>query len=70
MAIVIEHVKRVFKLNDKELDDPNPNMSSEEVQDFYSLQHPEIASAKLVGPTQKEGGVLEYEFKTGIQTKG
>ena len=73
MALQIQGHKRVFKImKDKkevELPDPNPTMSIEEVQKFYSGKYPEINNSTAAGPTIV-GGNAEYSFKTAVGTKG
>lgn len=71
MALQQVQVTRIFKHNGKQLSDPDPSMSAEQVMDFYALSTPEIASAKLVGPEMNhETGEYVYEFKTSIASKG
>lgn len=73
MALEIKGIKRVFKLkkggNMLQLDDPNPDMSPNEVMDFYSMTYPELTTATLHGPVIEEDCAV-YEFKTTIGTKG
>lgn len=71
MALKITGLKRVFKLSDKkiELDDPNENMSPEDVQKFYSGKHPELTNATINGP-KIVGETAEYSFTTTVGTKG
>lgn len=71
MALQITGLKRVFKLSDKktELTDPNPNMSIEEVQKFYSGKYPELTNATINGPKVIEDKA-EYSFTATVGTKG
>lgn len=71
MALQITGLKRVFKLKDKkvELPDPNPTMSAEEVQKFYSGKYPELTNASINGP-KVVGDTAEYIFATTVGTKG
>lgn len=71
MALQITGLTRVFKLKDKktELADPNPNMSTEEVQKFYSGKYPELTNATIDGP-KIVGETAEYSFTTTVGTKG
>ncbi len=60
---------RKFEFNGVKLEDPDPNMSNEEVRDFYSTHYPELASAGIKGPFQSNGvDVWTFQIKTG--TKG
>jgi len=69
MALNIQNYKRVFKHGAIVLSDPNPNMSPEEVMNFYSNQYPELTTSNVHGP-KIEGGKAVYEFKTTVGTKG
>ena len=69
MALSINNCKRVFKLNNKTLSDPNPAMTPEEVMAFYSNQHPELVTSNVHGP-KIENDVAVYESKTTVGTKG
>ena len=65
----VSKLKRVFKHKDRILPDPDINMSTDDVLDFYSNQYPELNNSKVSGPTPKDD-VLEYEFSTSVGTKG
>ncbi len=70
MALRITGPNRVFKLSDKTvLEDPNQNMSPEDVQKFYSGKHPELTNATINGP-KIVGETAEYSFTTTVGTKG
>ena len=73
MALQITGHKRVFKIiKDKkevELPDPNPDMSIEDVQKFYSTKHPELNNSTVAGP-KVIGNNAEYKFSTTVGTKG
>lgn len=68
MALTVQ-TSRTFKLGDKELPDPNPNMTVKEVIKFYTGQHPELASASVPVP-KATGNTFVYEFNTKIEGKG
>ena len=51
------------------LDDPDGNLSPNEVMDFYSRVYPELTTASVNGPVFEEDKAV-YEFKTTIGTKG
>lgn len=69
MALTVNDVERQFLYNGVKLPDPGPGMSVEQVRDIYSNQYPDIATATIEGPTEKNG-VMEYEFKRKVGTKG
>lgn len=69
MALHIQNYKRVFKHGNNRLSDPNPDMTPEEVMNFYSNQYPELTTSNVHGPKIEEGVAL-YEFKTTVGTKG
>ena len=51
------------------LDDPNPEMTVNNVMDFYSMTYPELTTATPHGPVMEDDCAV-YEFKTTIGTKG
>ena len=73
MEMEIKGMKRVLKMkkNSQEilLDDPNVNMSTDEVMDFYSMNYPELTTATVHGPEIEDDQAV-YEFKTTIGVKG
>ncbi len=73
MALEIKGLKRVFKLKKNgetlRLDDPNPEMTVNNVMDFYSMTYPELTTATPHGPVMEDDCAV-YEFKTTIGTKG
>lgn len=73
MALEIKGLKRVFKLKKNgetlRLDDPNPEMTVNNVMDFYSMTYPELTTATPHGPVLEDDCAV-YEFKTTIGTKG
>ncbi|RGN59194.1 MULTISPECIES: PRTRC system protein C [unclassified Bacteroides] len=73
MALEINALKRVFRLkrgsNTLELDDPDSNLSLNEVMDFYSMNYPELTTATVQGP-EIENDRAVYQFKTTIGVKG
>ena len=73
MALEINALKRVFRLkrgsNTLELDDPDSNLSLNEVMDFYSMNYPELTTATVQGP-EIENDRSVYQFKTTIGVKG
>ena len=69
MALQINNYKRVFKHGSATLADPNPEMSPEEVMNFYSNQYPELTTSNVHGP-EIDGDNAVYTFKTTVGTKG
>ena len=69
MALQIQGVKRQFKYGNRQLDDPDPNMTPEEVMQFYAGTYPELTTSNVHGP-KMDGDVAVYEFKTTVGTKG
>lgn len=73
MALEINELKRVFCLKKGgdvlELNDPDSNLSLNEVMDFYSMTYPELTTATVHGPEIQNDQAV-YQFKTTIGTKG
>ena len=73
MALEMKGLKRVFKMKKDNavlrLNDPDVNMSLNEVMDFYSMTYPELTTATVHGPELDEDMAI-YEFKTTIGVKG
>ncbi|HET6255827.1 MAG TPA: PRTRC system protein C [Puia sp.] len=73
MALQVTGLTRIFhfKKDGKtvELSDFNPNLSPEEVMQFYAGQHEELTTSTIAGP-KIEGDKAVYEFKTTVGTKG
>ncbi|MEO8383637.1 MAG: PRTRC system protein C [Betaproteobacteria bacterium] len=62
--------KRVFLYENRTLNDPDSNLSPEEVRDIYAATYPELATAVIDGPEAGEGGEQEYAFRRAAGTKG
>ncbi len=69
MALNLTHHKRVFKMKERVLADPDPSMSPDEVMAFYSNQYPELTTSNVFGPKIENDNAV-YEFKTTVGTKG
>lgn len=69
MALKVEKMKREFSFNGVRLPDPNPELSAEQVRDFYTPQYPEISTAAIEGPEAKNGK-LAYSFSRAVGSKG
>ena len=59
---------RVFVYDGKELPDPDPNMSPEEVRQFMTSFYTELANAET--KQSKRGDDDIFEFKKRVGTKG
>lgn len=73
MALEIKGLQRVFKFKKDSmelvLDDPNSELSVNEVMDFYSMTYPELTTATVHGPEWEDDKAV-YRFKTTIGVKG
>jgi PRTRC genetic system protein C len=73
MALATQILKREFKFKKDgttvTLPDPNPEMSLEEVMQFYSGQYPELTTANM-GEPEVDGNKAVYNVKTTVGTKG
>lgn len=69
MAITVTTADRRFTYNGTVLADPGPGLSVDEVKEVYTSQYPDLSTATVEGPTEKNG-VMEYEFKRKVGTKG
>lgn len=69
MALEVINLKRVFMLDGKELNDPNPAFNVDEVMGFHSVKYPELTTSTVSGPEIKDDTAV-YTFKSTIGTKG
>lgn len=69
MALEIKGIPRVFMFDGKELQDPNPDLTPQEVMDLYSANHPELNNGKVVGPEIKDDR-QEFTFSAVLGEKG
>lgn len=69
MALEIKGIPRVFKYNDKELPEINPDLPPKQVMEVYSNTYPELNNAKLSGPEIKDGKQV-FTFSAVLGTKG
>lgn len=71
--LVVNNLQRVFifKLKGEEikLSDPDPEMSAEDVMNFYSALYPVLTTAKVAGP-KIEDDEVQFRFISSIGTKG
>lgn len=69
MPITAATAERRFTYNGVTLPDPAPGMTVDQVKEIYVAQYPDLATATVEGPTEKNG-VATYEFKRKVGTKG
>jgi PRTRC genetic system protein C len=73
MPLVVSELEREFKFKkDGEqvtLPDPDPEMSVNDVLQYYAPQYPELTTATLEGPKTEKGKAV-YSVKTTVGTKG
>ena len=73
MALLITGIERsfIFKNGGSEitLNDPNQDLTPEEVMDYFSMTYPELTTATVFGP-ELESDKAVYRFKTTLGTKG
>ena len=60
---------RTFSYNGVSLPDPGATHTPEQAKNFYAVMYPEITSAAIEGPIEKNGK-LEYTFRRAVGTKG
>lgn len=73
MSVTVKDLERdfIYKKSGKEikLEDPNINLTPEQVKEIYSSQYPDLVNAKI-----KDMGLLNmkmtYEFESIAGTKG
>lgn len=59
---------RVFVYDGKEIEDPNPSMSPDQVRMFYTSFFPELATAEVIRRVEPTREIIEFKRKVG--TKG
>lgn len=69
MAIETKQLERAFRYNSVSLPDPGPAYSIEQVRDMYSGAYPDITTAAIEGPDEKDGKLV-YTFRRAVGTKG
>lgn len=67
--MVMTLTKRVFLYENRNLNDPDPNMSPEDVRDLYAATYPELATAVIDGPEEGKDGEQEYSFRRAVGQK-
>jgi len=66
----IATVQRKFKYKDQFLEDINPSLNTEQVQNHYSSLYPELTNATILNKGLNSDGELNFEFVVNPGTKG
>ena len=69
MKNTVAALKRIFKFNAVNLDDPGSQFSPADVRDYYSAHYPQLTGASVKGPVREDGKEI-WTFETRIGTKG
>jgi len=69
MSAETKELVRTFRYNSVDLPDPRSQYTIEQVRDFYAATYPEIVSAAVEGPEEKDGKLV-YTFRRAVGTKG
>ena len=62
-------IERKFKYNSVTLPDPNPDLSPDQIREFYATQYPELNNAVVEGPDTKDR-VATWTFTRAAGAKG
>lgn len=62
-------LKRVFRVNNRDLPDPDPKSSPERALELLAIADPTLNNA-VVEPPVANGGKLVYSIKVNIGNKG
>ena len=62
--------KRIFNYNGKQLEDPDPTMTPQQVLEFHTLLNAELTNSELKGPVVGSDGVESYNLEVKIGTDG
>lgn len=67
----IATANRKFVFGDKQLVDPGPDMSPDEVMNFYSEAYPELTNGSIsMSEISEDGTEVTYKFLTHAGDKG
>ena len=69
MTIETKQLERAFRYNSVTLPDPGPSYGIEQVRDMYAAAYPDITTAAIEGPEEKDGKLV-YTFRRAVGTKG
>lgn len=65
----IQELARAFRYGSLDLPDPGMQYTPDAVRDFYTNVHPELATAAIEGPDEKDGKLV-WTFRKAVGTKG
>lgn len=69
MTLALAAIERVFRYNARDLPDPDPTMTPDEVKAFYAGIHGELTNAAVEGANS--GGTAQvFTFVRAIGNKG
>lgn len=60
---------RIFRYSGRDLPDPHPEMTTEEVLEHFTSDYPKLLGGKVIPPVQ-EGDRLIYELRENFGDKG
>ena len=63
MSSNVKRLNRIFRFKGRDLADPNPQLSVEEVRDHYAEIHPNLNGAKIVDMGEQQGESNVWEFR-------
>lgn len=69
MPLKAETMTREFKYGELELPDPNPQLTPEQVCEFYAGTYPELNNASVDGPVTR-GSRQIYTLEVSYGSKG
>lgn len=69
MTVAVTPMTRRFVFNGATLADPGAHLSLNEVRRMHAMLRPDLVSAELTGPENKNG-VLVYTYAKSVHTKG
>ena len=61
--------RRTFSFQGRSLNDPDPNLSPDEVRVFFAAADASLLTAAVEGPTMVDGA-LSYTFVRAVREKG
>lgn len=66
----IQNITRIFQYNDIQLEDINPNLTTDMVLSHYANIYPELTTAEITNKGLQPDGTHAYGFELNIGTKG
>ena len=67
--MTLQPTERIFKFDERILNDPGMHMTPKEVMELYSRQYPSLTNGEIAGPYYEEGKET-YKFSGSYGTKG